>query len=1011
MTSKRANGPFVALAMIVIVVMMSTETFAAIGDQPLTQLAKESSMFSLNMDGTAVQLTGVTMDSTGIMFATWHDGVLRVPPSVTTGDAIDNVAEHVLTGLPVTTIFDPCRTNPSPPTSDYYTCVRTGREYLGDFMSLFYRDTARGSGFHLPWTYNDRLYLIAKSPTHRILQYDQDTFSIRDPSYNAIVNANLNGAMKVLFNPTTSFVYIFSNAESGNAVVIRIPMATIGDPAQTDYRYLQFADASFADITWNTAKDTFYFLGRSGSVANGVWSIANNDATFALGTPQTATAVSMNAATCADSGVTIAYDADANRGDRVYVGCTGQLTTRGSIEALNPTTFANVNQTWLDTQDDLFTSWVHDPISGILYIGTQGRAASNGYSGVIQFSTVHDRREGRSETVEPFNVLAMAMSTLTVPEGETRAGSPYFYVVGQQTTSQYPSVARWEAAQGCLDQCGATATPVRGSCTRRECTCGNYVEPVTGQTLTWLAPWCSSLTCPYNCNGQGVCQNSTCQCDRTWTTVDPNAPCLEPRCPNDCFASLNHGECIRNGTNYPDHCQCAPGWSGDDCSLKAKFPCHLLTNNCTGCVDNPACVWCSSARTCVEGDANGPFAPLSEFECRSWFWGSCPSVAIDIVNYLMTAILGICLLISFISGTLVDTSAENPERRTEWYLFQRAGKIWSMIYQLQLIAVAGLINFTYPTSFAGFVRYWNWILLAWGFPWHHSKGSMDAWYDSSRTTGRSTASWEQYMTYWKAQPDNIFFTFLLWWGVALGVFLVFYVIMLVISIIRGGRTGFLAKTRPVFVALRILELGHLGVCVIGPLALIKGGASAIVGGIFWVVLGLGAPVGLYVWLGFIKDKKELFKPTFAAAFYPYYGAFDFRYRMFIVVPWIKRILIGLFIGFIATSNPVGQLIPIAIVHLAYLLFVIIQRNMFSDYLQRYLEIILAALNLAAFLFLFGFYGTPSAGLASAMGIIFLILQFLAVTISACFFVISWLQLNQVYSVVQCIKFCTCRGEK
>lgn len=1013
MASKGAVCLLKVLAVLVSVALMLSASNAALGDQPLTQLADQEFLFEYDASVVPTpRMTGVTMDETGIMFVTWNDGIMRVPPAATTNVAT-NVGEYQSSVNNATRIaYNPCVGNPAAPVSPYYTCEQVGQEYLGDYRSLFVRPSSLGNGFHNPFVFRDRLYVIRSSPTPAILRFDPATFSRYDQNYNFIDTVPMvGGTMKVLLDlndATSSYhAYLFSNLDGGSAVIIGIDLTNFDTTANWNYVY--YDSTSFIDADFNADNTGFVILGQVGSTSNGVWNAPLP--TSSAYAPTTPTPVALNAATCAGTAATIAYDPDAVRGNRVYVGCTGLLTTRGSIEALNPTSFANVNQTWLDEQDDLWSSWVHDRNTGIIYIGMQGRAATGGYSGILQYSTTDDRREGRVETPLPMNTVAMAMSTLKVPSTAQRAGAPYLYLVGQQTTSQFPSVSRWEAAQGCLDNCGDANVPARGTCVRRSCTCNAFTDPATGQVLSWQEPWCQTSTCPYNCNGNGVCNNMTCVCDRTWTTVDPHLPCLEPRCPNDCLGPTR-GTCQRNATGYPEVCVCAPGWTGDDCSIKTFLPCNLLTANCSKCVENPACIWCSSSRTCAFGDATGPLAPLSQFECRSWYWGSCPSVGIPIVNYIMTAILGICVLISFISGGLIDTSSDNPERRTEWYLFQRAGKIWSMIYQCQLIAVAGLINFTYPTSFVGFLRYWNWILLAWGYPWHHSKGSQDVWWDTTANSGRTTKNWEQYMTYWKAETNTIFFTFLLWWGVALGIFIIFYIILLVVSIVRGGRTGFLAKTRPVYIALRMLEWGHLGVCVMGPLAIIKGGAvSAVIGGILWAILGVLAPIGLYVWLGFLKEKKELFKPTFAAAFYPFYGAFDFRYRMYIIVPWVKRILLGLLIGFIAGSNPLGQLIPITVVNLAYLIFVIIQRNMFSDYLQRYLEIILAVLNLVSFLFLFGFYGTPSNGVSDAMGIIFLVLQFLAMAISACFFLISWLQLNQVYSVVQCIKFCTCRGEK
>lgn len=1014
--------------LIISVCMMMAPVRAAAGDTPLTQLAGLVAEWEYPPEQVpAATFSGAFVDPTGILYVTWNDGIMRVPPSV-----VGNAASRPVTNYQVTPPpnppeqYDPCVPNPSAPISPYYTCQQPNTEYLGDSHALYYRVSDRAKSVSLPFVYNRRVFAIGEDPngvTYRVIQYDAATFSTYDSSYNTVDSPNLKGAVRVLLDTSgaTPYAYVAANAINGNALLIRMNLTDMSEPVTPEstpkhlrWSYAVFSDSTINDVTFNPSKSTFYFTGLVGG-NKGVWRMNNVGGSFTA-LPVAPTLIAAPAS-CLTSAMTVAYDADptATRGDRVYMGCPGTPTTAGSIQALDVTSLAWVNSTSMLVADNHFASWIHVPETGIMYAALQGKSGSGGFGNILQFSAVGDRREGRAETSFPVDVKALALSPLRVASGD-RANAFYFYAVGTNFNSKFPAIMRWASAQGCLDNCGELATPVRGTCTRRACTCGTYGDPLSGETLEWLSPWCSQLTCAFDCNGLGWCNNGTCACDRTHWTSNATRPCLELRCPNDCMFATKQGTCLYNETGYPLECQCAPGWTGDDCTRSALLPCHLLTDNCTACVQNTDCVWCSSSRTCLYGSVNGPSSPLAQAECRSWYHGSCPSVAITVVNYIMTAMLGVILIISLVSGLINDTAEDIPERRTEWYLFQRAGKLWSMVYQLQLVALAGFINIQYPTSFVGFVRYWNWILLAWGFPWHHSKTSKDVWYDSTATTGRSTKNYSQMLAYWKSSGDNTFFAFLLWWGAALGVFLALYVIMLVVSMVRKGRTGFLATTRPVFIGLRILELGHLGVCIMGPLALAhKGTASAVVGGIAWVVLGLGVPAALFVWLGFIQDKKALFKPTFAASCYPYYGAFDFRYRAFILAPWAKRILIGLFVGFVTATNAknsaLGQLIPILIIHLAYLALVILARNMFSDYLQRYLEIILAILNLLSFCFLFGFLGTPTDQQLSAMGIIFLVLQFLACTCSAAFFIISWLQLNQVYSLSQCIKFCTCRGEK
>lgn len=1009
MTSLRRSVAFIAL---LCAMAMVGSVYAAAGDQPTTQLAimDYEWEYTINDLISSTQYTGAAVDTNGVLYATMNDAVLRIPMTVTSADKIKSVENYIVSNANPRDQFRTCDSSPGTAADSTYNCP-VGTVYTGASNALYFKTTVYGTSLKFPFIIGTKLYAITSTPyvgtTPSFVVFNTGNFSVSDTSYNPIPSSALAGAVKVINDVTGSYVYVVASG-SGTVNLLRIPYATIRDPTSWDTTSL--TGVTVVDAALSTDRTSMVFVGTDVSGATAVpsvWSVSLTTWNAASAHPTT---TSIASSVCSAGGTAIAYDTDPNTNlASIVVGCSATAIMK--MYAGNFTVF---NSTTLSSQDT-FTNWAYEPASGILYAGLQGAAGTNDYGNILQYSITDNHREGRVETNFSLKATAVVISPTLVPSGATRARAPFFWVVGGNLISKVNAVARWEAAQACQDFCGQYAGIVRGTCQRRTCTCGTYDDPASGETLNYLQPWCASLSCPFDCNGKGSCSNATCVCDRTWATTNPTAPCMTPRCPNDCLNSTangaqSHGAC--NNISGTLTCSCFAGWGSDDCSQKAKFPCNMLTGNCTACVDNPACVWCSSARTCVVGTSTGPSYPLATFECRSWFHGECPNVGINIMNYIMTAIVGIVALISLTSGALNDTAEEIPERRTEWYLFQRAGKLWSMVYQLQLIAIAGLINFDYATNFSAFVRYWNWILLAWGFPWHHSKSSNDAWYDSVSKTGRDTKDWEQYQTYWKSNNDNMFFTFLLWWGVALGFFVVFYIILLIISMIRRGRTGFLATTRPVFVLLRALEFGHLGVCVMGPLSLVASkNASAIVGGIFWVIFGLGAPIGLFIWLGFIKDKKELFKPTFAASCYPFYGAYDFRFRAFIVAPWVRRILIGLFVGFVAKSSPLGQLIPIAIINLLYLIFVIVQRNMFSDYLQRYLEIVLAALNLVAFLFLFGFYGSPSGNLASAMGIIFLVLQFLAVTVAAAFFIISWLQLNQVYSLSQCIKFCTCRRDK
>jgi hypothetical protein len=82
------------------------------------------------------------------------------------------------------------------------------------------------------------------------------------------------------------------------------------------------------------------------------------------------------------------------------------------------------------------------------------------------------------------------------------------------------------------------------------------------------------------CSGNGQCIGyNLCKCNNNsmWSGVS----CDKPLCLNDCS---NKGVCSK-----PNKCTCAPGYSGDDCSITSSC---LNLNNCTqnGVCINEACI-------------------------------------------------------------------------------------------------------------------------------------------------------------------------------------------------------------------------------------------------------------------------------------------------------------------------------------------------------------------------------------------------------------------------------------
>lgn len=102
----------------------------------------------------------------------------------------------------------------------------------------------------------------------------------------------------------------------------------------------------------------------------------------------------------------------------------------------------------------------------------------------------------------------------------------------------------------------------QGVCVDGECRC----EP------TWRGVACDTpqIPCPFNCSGQGTCDETTgrCVCDATWGGAACDHRALP--CPMDCSG---HGTC----SALTGKCTCEGTWSGVGCHLRV-LPCP---HNCT----------------------------------------------------------------------------------------------------------------------------------------------------------------------------------------------------------------------------------------------------------------------------------------------------------------------------------------------------------------------------------------------------------------------------------------------
>ncbi|XP_046435096.1 attractin-like protein 1 isoform X1 [Neodiprion pinetum] len=85
---------------------------------------------------------------------------------------------------------------------------------------------------------------------------------------------------------------------------------------------------------------------------------------------------------------------------------------------------------------------------------------------------------------------------------------------------------------------------------------------MSGFNITYKVNACPSRYSHIDCSEHGVCIESVCTCDATWT----GEACDVQVCPNNCSYSIGQGECNRE----QHHCECVSGFKGVDCSQRIE---------------------------------------------------------------------------------------------------------------------------------------------------------------------------------------------------------------------------------------------------------------------------------------------------------------------------------------------------------------------------------------------------------------------------------------------------------
>jgi len=656
--------------------------------------------------------------------------------------------------------------------------------------------------------------------------------------------------------------------------------------------------------------------------------------------------------------------------DAIYVANAGLSTHPSSAFKLTRSPFAQAANVTFSKYDYYVSCGAMDS-NGVLYFGTSQTPGR-----VIQIDLSSFAFE--SSLQMPNNVgrlVAMMVDSTTDA-----------LYVGGQSSLIYTQFLKLTPADACKQECYS-----HGTCGYpRQCTCSTFQS--YGQTLSYDLPWCEKKQCASSCNNNGLCSDGLCVCFANYT----GSLCDTLQCPYNCSYDTGNGHCIYQADGVtPDKCECTDGWTGDDCKTTKTKPCNENTD-CSSCTDSPGCGWCADSNKCSNGNDLGV---LDGTGCRNWHYQECPA-GTEVINFILLVLLILLFLINMITYVWYQVAETKPPIRTEWYRFQRSCKAWTMVFQLQYIAITGNLAIKLPTVFLTFTRFWNWLVLGWGLPWQDGTAHMSS---------RALQNVEQYEFYSNTNADTIFIGILFWWGVVWVAGMLGYVVMAIIVAIKGrDDSGFVLQTSPLYISTRVLELAFFGIVTYSGAQIVQAGASSgmiVLSVVLLAVVGLGFPVAVFI-ASFVLG-KNLWKKWTRVAFFPIMGPIQVILVKWMAAPILKRFFLGIIWG-ILSVNAITQLVLNLATQIAYLVINIVVQP-YIDVLQRNLEIFLSVINTLSAIVLFGFLHdnlTTSGKLA--ITVIYIILQVVAVFGIVIFYFISWIQMHQIFTFNQLWLALTCR---
>ncbi|KAA3679596.1 uncharacterized protein DEA37_0003942, partial [Paragonimus westermani] len=164
------------------------------------------------------------------------------------------------------------------------------------------------------------------------------------------------------------------------------------------------------------------------------------------------------------------------------------------------------------------------------------------------------------------------------------------------------------AHQDCPLNCGHWGTCTLDLVDRPRCECAPG----------WHGDRCDRQTCSSQCFKHGQCANGTCLCQAGFTGTQ----CTLGVCLKHCNSGTGHGNCVLDSSTDTYRCECASGWKGSICQVKAETVCNDGTDDdqdgLTDCLDPDCCSsqYCRDLVHTKDPDAKESCAHSDSFHYR-----------------------------------------------------------------------------------------------------------------------------------------------------------------------------------------------------------------------------------------------------------------------------------------------------------------------------------------------------------------------------------------------------------